>query len=236
MATAIIIAAGSGKRMGLKTPKQFIKIEGKPVLMYTLEEYEKHPGIDSILVVCLPGYLDYVRDYSKRLGITKLLSVIDGGLTGQESIYAGVKYLEGKVSPESVVIIHDGVRPLVDSHVLSDVIDKTKKYGNAVSSMPYNEQIFIMDDELSTTDYIKREKIRRVVTPQGYNYKLLLCKYKEAFQKKIGIYGSSYINTMMVSLGVRLFFASGSDKNIKLTTKENLEIFKLYTKLKKEDK
>ena len=116
--------------------------------------------------------------------------------------------------------------------MLSDVIVKAKQYGNGVSSLPYNEQIFLIDDEISTTKFIPRETLRRVQTPQAYRFGLLDSKYHEAFEKKIGIYGSHYTNTMMVELGVRLFFASGSDKNIKLTTKDDLELFKAYLKLK----
>ena len=101
--------------------------------------------------------------------------------------------------------------------------------------MPYNEQIFIADDEFSTTRYIPRETIRRVATPQAHKFKLLNEKYHEAFERRVGIYGSHYTNTMMVELGVRLYFASGSDKNIKLTTKDDLEMFKAYLKSDKDN-
>ena len=123
------------------------------------------------------------------------------------------------------IIIHDGIRPLVDDSVLEDILDKCNQYGNGVTSMPYNEQIFLVDDEISTVKYIPRETLRRVATPQAYKYSLLDEKYHEAFEKEIGIYGSSYTNTMMVELGVRLYFAKGSDRNIKLTTPGDLEIF-----------
>ena len=125
---------------------------------------------------------------------------------------------------------------MVDASVLTDVLIKAQKYGNAVTSMPYNEQIFIINpDESSTTkQYIPRETLRRVSTPQAYRFDLLDEKYHEAFEKKIGIYGSSYTNTMMVELGVTLHFAAGSDKNIKLTTKDDLELFKAYLKADKD--
>ena len=114
--------------------------------------------------------------------------------------------------------------------MLTDVIQKANEYGNAVTSMPYNEQIFVVseEDETTTTQFIPRETLRRVSTPQAYRFSLLDEKYHEAFEKEIGIYGSHYANTMMVELGVRLHFAAGSDKNIKLTTKDDLEMFKGY--------
>lgn len=235
MNTALIIAGGVGSRMNQEIPKQFINVYDKPVLIYTLEAFQRHPKIDSIEVVCLEGWQDILWAYAKQFGITKLKWVVPGGSTGQESIRNGVYHLEGICASDDIVIVHDGIRPLVDDTVLSDVIIKCEKYGNAVTAMPYNEQIFVADDEISTVKYIPRETLRRVSTPQAYKFGLLDEKYHEAFEKEIGIYGSSYANTMMVELGERLYFAEGSDKNIKLTTKDDLELFKAYLKADKDN-
>lgn len=230
MNIAIIIAGGSGHRMGQNIPKQFITIHDKPVLIYTLEGFQNHPMIDAIEVVCIDGWQEIVWAYAKQFGIDKLKWIVTGGTTGQESIRNGVFNLEGKCSPEDIVIIHDGIRPLVDAFVLTDVIEKAVQYGNAVTSMPYNEQIFLINeaDPSTTVKYIPRETLRRVATPQAYGFSKLSWAYHEAFEKEIGIYGSSYTNTMMVELGETLHFAAGSDKNIKLTTKDDLELFKGY--------
>lgn len=225
MNIAIIIAGGKGQRMNNESPKQFIEVRNKPILVYTLENFENHPLIDVIEVVCLEGYENTVRSYINKYSLSKLKYIITGGKTGQESIRNGVFNLENKCLDEDNIIIHDGIRPLVDCEVLDDVIDKCNKYGNGVTSMPYNEQIFLIHDETSTSKYIPRETLRRVATPQAYKFKLLDDKYHEAFDKQIGIYGSSYTNTMMVDLGVKLYFAKGSDRNIKLTTPGDLEIF-----------
>ncbi|MBR7042170.1 MAG: 2-C-methyl-D-erythritol 4-phosphate cytidylyltransferase [Bacilli bacterium] len=221
--------------MGQDIPKQFINIFDKPVLIYTLENFQNHPDIDAIELVCIEGWHDIVWAYAKQFNITKLKWIVNGGATGQESIRNGVFNLEGKCDDNDNIIIHDGIRPLVDSAVLSDVIIKCNEYGNAVTSLPYNEQIFVIDDEISTTKYIPRETLRRVSTPQAYKFKKLDWAYHEAFEKEIGIYGSSYANTMMVELGERLYFAAGSDKNIKLTTKDDLELFKAYLKSEQND-
>lgn len=226
--TAVIIAGGSGRRMGQDIPKQFINVYDKPILIYTLEGFQNHPDIDAIEVVCLEGWQDLVWAYAKQFNIDKLKWVTPGGSTGQESIRNGVYNLEGKCAKDDIIIIHDGIRPLVDSFVLSDVIAVCRKHGNAVTAMPYNEQIFVADDDSSTTRYIPRETIRRVSTPQAYIFDELDAAYHTAFEEKIGIYGSAYTNTMMVDLGKRLYFAAGSDKNIKLTTKDDLELFKAY--------
>lgn len=230
MNTAIIIAGGSGHRMGQDIPKQFINVYDKPVLIYTLESFQRHPQIDAIELVCIEGWHDVAWAYAKQFNINKLKWIVLGGENTQESIRNGVYHLEGVCASDDTIIIHDGIRPLVEPSVLSDVISKCQKYGNAVSSMPYNEQIFVVDDEISTVGYIPRETIRRVATPQAYKFDKLVWAYHEAYEKKIGIYGSSYTNTMMVELGERLYFAAGSDKNIKLTTKDDLEMFKSYLK------
>ena len=226
----VIIAGGSGNRMGQSIPKQFINVYDKPILIYTLEGFEKHPMVDAIEVVCIDGWDSVVWSYTKQYNITKLKWIVKGGASGQESIRNGVYNLEGKCSDTDVVIIHDGIRPLVDAEVLTDVICKAQQFGNAVTSLPYNEQIFVIseDDESTTTKFINRETLRRVSTPQAYKFALLDEKYHEAFEKGIGINGSHYTNTMMVELGVRLHFAAGSDKNIKLTTIDDLEMFKGY--------
>ena len=237
MNIAVIIAGGVGSRMGQDLPKQFINVYDKPVLIYTLEGFQKHPQIDAIELVCIDGWHEIVWAYAKQFNITKLKWIVSGGKTGQESIRNGVYGLEGKANPDDNIIIHDGIRPLVEPSVLSDVISKCSQYGNAVTSMPYNEQIFVIneDDETTTNKYIPRETLRRVSTPQAYRFDLLDEKYHEAFEKEIGIYGSHYTNTMMVELGVTLHFAAGSDKNIKLTTKDDLEMFKAYLKADKDN-
>ena len=228
MNIAIIIAGGTGHRMGQDIPKQFINVYDKPVIIYTLEGFQRHPQIDAIEVVCIDGWHEVLWAYAHQFNITKLKWIVSGGNTGQESIRNGVFNLEGKVDDDDVIIIHDGIRPLVDETVLTDVIMKAQKFGNAVTSLPYNEQIFIVDEAQpdTTVKYIPRETLRRVATPQAYQFGLLDAKYHEAFEKKIGIYGSSYTNTMMTELGVRLYFAAGSDRNIKLTTPGDIEIFK----------
>lgn len=231
---ALIIAAGSGSRMGQDIPKQFINVYDKPVLIYTLEGFQRHPQIDSIEVVCIDGWHDILWAYARQFGIDKLKWVVSGGKTGQESIRNGVFNLEDKIREDDIVIIHDGIRPMVDETVLSDVIVKCRQYGNAVTSLPYNEQIFVKIDEYSTNKYIPRETLRKVQTPQAYRFGLLDRKYHEAFEKNIGINGAHYTNTMMVELGVTLYFAAGSEKNIKLTTKDDLEMFKAYLQLDKD--
>ena len=206
---AIVVAGGSGTRMGQDIPKQFINVFDKPALIYTLESFQRHPDIDAIEVVCIEGWETMVEAYSKQFNIDKLKWIVRGGASVQESIRNGVEFLADKISEEDNVIIHDGI---------------------AVTSLPYNEQIFVIsqEDASTTKQYVPREQLRRVSTPQAYRYGKLLDAYRKAFRENIGIHGSSYTNTMMVDLGETLHFAKGSDKNIKLTTKGDLELFKAY--------
>lgn len=230
MTIAIVIAGGVGSRMGANIPKQFVEVEGKPVLFYALEAFERHVGVDAIELVLIEGWEKDVEQWRGKYGISKLKWIVKGGASGQESIRNGVFGLEGKCAADDIVIIHDGIRPLVEPTVLDDVIAKARQFGSGVTSMPYNEQIFLVDenDPTITRKYIPRETLRRVATPQAYKFGLLDQAYHEAFEKKIGIYGSSYTNTMMTELGHELHFAAGSDKNLKLTTPGDLEIFKAY--------
>ncbi len=237
MNIAIIIAGGSGHRMGQNIPKQFINVYDKPVIIYTLEGFQRHPQIDAIEVVCIDGWHEVLWAYAHQFNITKLKWMVSGGNTGQESIRNGVFNLENKAADDDIIVIHDGIRPLVDETVLTDVIMIAQKYGNAVTSLPYNEQIFVVnpEDKKTTKQYIPREILRRVSTPQAYKFGKLVWAYHEAYEKEIGIYGSSYTNTMMVELGETLHFAAGSDKNIKLTTKDDLEMFRGYLKKEKDN-
>ena len=234
MNIALIIAGGRGQRMGQDIPKQFLNIYDKPVVIYTLEGFQRHPEIDGIAVVCLRGWEEILRAYARQFGVDKLRWVIPSGETTQESIRNGVFALREVCAPEDTVVIHDGIRPMVEDFVLTDVLVKCREHGNAVTSLPYNEQIFVSEDGVSTTSYIPRDTLHRVSTPQAYRYGKLLWAYEKAFSEGIGIQASTYANTLMADLGERLYFAAGSEKNIKLTTKDDFELFKAYVKMEKD--
>ncbi len=236
---AVIVAGGVGARMGLDIPKQFVRIpieyqgkiiEDKEVLSYTLDAFEKHHLIDEIVVVTLDEYRDHVLEDARINNTTKLKTIVTGGATVQESIRNGIFSLEGYANEDDVIIIHDGVRPIVDTDVLTDVINVCIEKGNAVTSLPYNEQICLINenDENVTSEYINRNKLRRVSTPQAYKYGALDEAYHIAFDKEIGIYPPSYTNNMMVDLGYSLNFSNGSEKNIKLTTPDDIITFKSF--------
>ena len=223
---AIILAAGAGKNIGYNIPMQFVNVYDKPILIYTLEGFQKHPQIDAIEVVCLKGWEEVVKVYAKQFNISKLKWVLPGGGNTQESIRDAVFYLEDKVKEDDVIVIHDGIRPMVDVEILTDVLLVAKRCGNAITSLPYNEQIFVVDkdDESQTKEFVPREFVRRVSSPQAFKFNRLDEVYHKAFEEGIGITGSAYADTLMVDYGEKLHFAAGSDKNIKIVTKNDLDI------------
>lgn len=188
-------------------------------------------------MVCKEGWHDILEAYANQFNIDKLRYVITGGATAQESIKLGLFNLKKVLKKDDIFVIHDGVRPMVDEEVLSDVVAVCEKDGNAVTSLPYNEQIFVVneDDQSTTNKYVPRDTLRRVSTPQAYKFGEIDDAYHYAFENNFGIGNSTYANTLMVDLGKTLHFASGSDKNIKITTRDDIEIFKAYVKSDKDD-
>ena len=235
MNVALIIAGGTGNRMGQDIPKQFLNVYEKPIIVYTLEAFQNNPNIDDILLVCLDGWHDVVRAYANQFGITKLKWVIGGGSTGQESIRNGLNFLEDKIKADDIVVIHDGIRPLIEQEVITDVVTKCKLLGNAVTSIPCNDQIFVSNDSVTTTDYVPRDALRKVTTPQAYKFEKIHSIYDKAFKENRGIGQSTYANTLMVEYGETLNLALGSEKNIKLTTPEDIDIFKALLNTQKEE-
>ena len=226
MNIAVVIAAGKGNRTGQDIPKQFLNVYDKPIIIYTLNAFQNHPLIDAIEIVCLDGWQDMLLAYCKQFGIAKLKWIVKGGDTGQESLRNGIYNLENEIKKDDIVIIHDGIRPMVSEDVITDCIEKCKIYGSGVTVLPVTEQIFSVGDSEKSSDYIPRENLRIMQTPQAYKYEKVFNGYKKAFAENIGITGSAYTNTMLADLGEELYFALGSSKNIKITTKNDIEIFK----------
>ena len=227
---AIVLAGGDGKLLKHELPRQFTNVYDKPLLVYTLEGFQRHPQIDEIGVVCVAGWQQITKAYAKQFNITKFSWVVEGGSTSQESIYNGVNYLKDKAESEDIIIIHDGIRPLIDESVLTDVLMTAKLKGNAISSLPYNEQLFLINPKKQSTtkEYIFRDSVMRVLTPQAYRFDDLLAAYEEARSKRISMDSDSYTDTMMTNLGYTLHFAIGSEKNIKISSEDDLELFKVY--------
>ena len=230
MNIALIIAGGRGMRMGQEIPKQFITVNDKPVIAYTMEAFERHPDIDVIAVVCVEGWESILAAYARQYRISKLKHIIPGGENGQGSIRNGVFELEKHYSPDDLVLIHDAIRPMVSQDIISGCIATTREHGSAIVTVPCQEAMLETEDQLSTHSSYPRENLKRTQTPQGFPLGVICAAHREALEK--GITNSVASCTLMVELGETIWFCAGSEKNIKLTTPDDLEIFKALLQLR----
>ena len=228
---AILIAGGSGQRMGQDIPKQFLNVEDKPVIVYTMEAFEKHPNIDGIIVVCIKGWEEILRAYAKQFNITKLKEIVPGGECGQASIKNGLDVAKGLYSDEDIVLIHDAIRPMISQEIISDNIAKCMMYGNAITVIPCAEAMLQTDNQIESDEQIDRSKLKRTQTPQAFKLGDILDAHREAKEK--GITDSIASCTLYIELGRKVYFSNGSEKNVKLTTPDDLEIFKALLTVKK---
>lgn len=233
MNIAMLIAGGSGQRMNQDIPKQFINVNDKPVIVYTMEAFQRHPNIDAIEVVCLEGWQEILKAYAKQFNITKLRWITEGGENGQVSIYNGLKVLKESCNLQDMILIHDAIRPMVSQEIISDCISKCNLYGSAITVIPCVEAVLYSDNRISAEESIDRSTLMRTQTPQAFYLSKLLWAHEEA--KKKGITNSIATCTLMIELGEQVHFSTGSEKNIKLTTTDDIEIFKALLQSKKDE-
>lgn len=229
MNIAIIIAGGNGQRMNQEIPKQFININDKPIIIYTLEAFQKHPNIDEIGVVCIDGWHEILKAYARQYGITKIKWVASGGANGQTSIRNGVFEAEKRYNDNDILLIHDAIRPMVSQEIISDCIIQCERHGSAISVLPCNTAVLHKDSEEDSATVVPRSELAMTQTPQGFPLKTLVSAHKEALEK--GITNSIASCTMMIELGRTVHFSIGSETNIKLTTQDDLKIFKALLRL-----
>ena len=230
---AIIIAGGSGKRMGQDIPKQFLNVGEKPVIIYTLEAFQHHPNIDHIIVVCIDGWHEILYSYAKQFNINKLVSVVSGGKNGQESIKNGLVEAYRLFSPEDIVLIHDAIRPMVSEEVISDNIVKCQVYGNATAVVPCTTVVLKKSSDIYSEEVVDREQLYLTQTPQAFVLGDIMDVHKEAEEKKI--YNSVASCSLYTTLGRKVYYSVGSETNIKLTRPGDVQIFKALLKTKKPD-
>lgn len=230
---ALLIAGGSGNRMHQDIPKQFITVNERPVIVYTLEAFEKHPEIDAIAVVCIEGWEQVLWAYARQFNITKLKHVVKGGKNGQDSIRNGVYELEKHYAPDDLVLIHDAIRPMVSAEIISDNIRVAREYGNATTVIPCAEAMMQTEDGIVSVGSYPRDRLKRTQTPQAFQIGDICSLHREAL--KCGITNSVASCTLMIEMGKQVYFSVGSEKNIKLTTVEDIDIFKALLAAKRSD-
>ena len=225
MNIAILTAGGIGSRTHQDLPKQFITVDNKPIIIYTLEAFQQHPNIDEIYVACLEGWNLVLEAYAKQFNITKLKKIVIGGTTGQGSIYNALKAIrEDHTEDDIVVLIHDGNRPMVSQDIITDNIVKQSIYGSAVTVIPTAEVVFVSKDGESSNEALNREELWRTQTPHAYRFDELWNVHCQAM--KDGVTNTAASCSLMQKYGYTTYFSKGSEKNIKITTVEDIEIFK----------
>ncbi len=232
MNIALIIAGGVGHRMGQDLPKQFLNVYDKPVIIYTLEAFQRHPLIDAIEVVCLEGWESILYAYSHQFNISKLENVVPGGENGQGSIRNGVFDIAKRHASDDLILIHDAIRPMVSEEVITDCIRTAKRFGNAIAAIPCAEAMLKTEDGKKSDEQIPRDNLKRTQTPQAATVGELVEAHNEALKR--GITQSVSTSTLFVELGKTVYFSIGSEKNVKLTTVEDIDIFKALLSAKRD--
>lgn len=230
---ALIIAGGVGARMGQDIPKQFLNVYDKPVIVYTMECFQKHKMIDGIVVVCLDEWKGALEAYARQFGIAKLESIVSGGKNGQDSIRNGVYDIASRHhDDDDVLLVHDAIRPMLLEEIITDNIRVCRQHGNAITVIPCTAAMLKTYDSLSTTEQVPRDNLKITQTPQAFFVNDIVGAHKEALSK--GITNSVASCTMYIELGRKLYMSKGSEKNLKLTTVEDIEIFKALLSAKKD--
>lgn len=230
MNIVLILAGGSGNRMGLDTPKQFIHVGDRPLIIHTMRAFQIHPDIDAIAVVCLCGWESILRSYANKYSIDKLRWIFPGGNTGMESIHNGIFGLqENGCKDDDIVLIHDAVRPLVSQEIISNNIAIAKAYGNAITGIQCREAILESEDGFISDSSIPRDRLIRTQTPQTFYLRDIISTHVEAAKR--GIQTSEASCTLIAEIGGQdMHIAPGAERNMKITTLEDLDIFKALIK------
>ena len=220
----ILLAGGVGKRMGADVPKQFIEVNNKPIIVYTIEIFQRNPHIKQIVIVCVRDWIDFVKALVKRYALTKVAWVIEGGDTGHDSIRNGIFFLQDKIAADDFVIVHDAVRPIVPQKAMDEVIRVAHEKGNASSSTECHPPLVYTDDFKSGITDIDREHVMLTASPQAFKYSLALSCYVRAEQEHR--HDFTFTSSLLIHCGERVYFAKGTSCNIKITRKEDIALFR----------
>lgn len=224
MTNALIFAGGSGSRMNSRArPKQFLQFYGKELIIHTLENFQNHPDVDSIVVVCIEDWIPYLNKLLEKFGIDKVRAVVPGGASGQESIYNGLCTIQKFAPADSIVLVHDGVRPFVNESLISDCIQCVKEHGSAITVTPAIETIVTTSDG-KITSITDRSKCFHAKAPQCFYLGELLSAHEKA--RTDGNTNMIDSASLMQFYGHELYTVQGNFDNIKITTPADFYTFK----------
>ena len=218
----IILAGGVGKRMGAPMPKQFIQVNGKPVIIHTIENFERNEQIDSVLIVCNTDWIDHVKGLVDEYKLKKVKWVVNGGETSHDSTRNGLFHLRNILEPDDFVIIHDAARPILPQAAIDEMLRVAHKEGNASLAIPCYETVIYTDDQVSGIEELDRSKLMRVQTPQAYRFSEILPLYDRAEAEDR--HDFIYADLVAIYYGKRIFFSRGFVNNIKITRPEDVPL------------
>jgi len=234
MVVGCILAGGVGRRVGAQEPKQFYKVFGKPIIVYTMERFNNCPDVDIFDVVCVTSYIDEVNKLAEHYNINKLRKVIEGGSSFGESLRNGVYAFEDYCDVDDVFMMHMAVAPLVPDDVISDLVRVCMKHGNAFSAEPSYKCMCEKTGDFFSDKYLDRELIYGLNTPQAIRYGKILDLYKQAERDLYDLNTHTHMSTLLLDMNERLYFSMSSPLNIKITTMEDVELFEAYIFMKEE--
>lgn len=232
MNVPIILAGGVGSRVGADRPKQFIEVLGKPILVYTIEAFQNHPEIDAIEVVCIESHMDYLRELVDEYNLDKVKWITKGGVDFQHSVINGVNNLKGKLDDDDIVLVHYGASPFVQADIISDAIKVCKEKGNSSPAMSSPLLVGTNDGDKST-EWIDRDKIVIFNAPQCFKFSYVTQLYDEAIERDLLDKVEPHTTTLMYLMGREIYLSKSSQINIKITNKEDIELFKGYVLAKR---
>lgn len=233
MNIALIMAGGLGQTLFQDIPKQFLNVYDKPIIIYALEVFQRHSQIDKIIISCLDGWQEMCKAYARQFGIDKLTQVVTGGPDGQTSVNNGLLEMAAWCGKDDIVVIHDAIRPMVTEEIISDSIRVCTEFGCSAAAVHCQEPIVKIRNGLKGRESFERDEVMKIQTPQAYPYSSLLKLYEEAENK--GITGVIHVSTILTKLGKDVYFSKGSDKNLKILTLDDLDIFKALCVTERED-
>lgn len=228
----VLLAGGVGNRLGAGIPKQFVDVLGKPVIAYTMQKYQKHPEIDGIELVCVDGFQSELQKIVDDNKISKVFKIVKGGAEYENSIMNGVKGLQGIAKPDDVVMIHWAAAPFVTEEIITDNICVCKEKGNAMSASPAYLLYGSNDGECARKN-INRDSFKILSAPQSFLYKNIVAIYEEVNKRNLLEKIEAHTTAIMTELGMPIYFSKGNQTNIKITTKEDLDLFTGYVLVQK---
>ncbi|MCC9684098.1 2-C-methyl-D-erythritol 4-phosphate cytidylyltransferase, partial [Streptococcus agalactiae] len=220
MNIGVIFAGGVGRRMNTKgKPKQFLEVHGKPIIVHTIDIFQNTEAIDAVVVVCVSDWLDYMNNLVERFNLTKVKAVVAGGETGQMSIFKGLEAAEQLATDDAVVLIHDGVRPLINEEVINANIKSVKETGSAVTSVRAKETVVLVNDSSKISEVVDRTRSFIAKAPQSFYLSDILSVERDAISK--GITDAIDSSTLMGMYNRELTIVEGPYENIKITTPDD---------------